>query len=67
VPRGEGVTQTDIREQRSSGPRSEEEEICRCPLVFLATPNVYFLQAGSFHNSHTKDFTLSAQALPPPP
>jgi hypothetical protein len=39
----------------------------RCPLVFLATPNVYFLQAGSFHNSHPKDFTLSAQALPPPP
>jgi hypothetical protein len=25
---GDGVTQTDIREQRSSGPRSEGEKIC---------------------------------------
>jgi hypothetical protein len=25
---GNGVTQTDIREQRSSGPRSEREKIC---------------------------------------
>jgi hypothetical protein len=25
---GDGVTQTDIREQRSSGPRSQGEKIC---------------------------------------
>jgi hypothetical protein len=28
VDRGDGVTQTDIREQRSAGPSSEGEEIC---------------------------------------
>jgi hypothetical protein len=25
---GDGLTQTDVREQRSRGPRSEAEEIC---------------------------------------